>query len=282
MPAVIRLLRPQQWIKNAFVLAPLIFSGRFSDVPSTLSALAAVALFTVAASAVYVVNDLRDREADARHPDKRHRPLASGAVSPQVALAVLVALIAAGAIGAWFMPKVAAFAAGYIVLNVAYSIGLKQVPVLDLFAVSAGFVLRVYGGAAAIAVAVSNWMLVATLSLSLFLVVMKRRAELEHQGPEARSVLGSYTLPLLDRYAVVAATSTVVFYGFFVATVRPELTPTLPLVLLGVFRYWFIVEHTAAGESPTEALVRDWPLLATVLAYGLLSMWLVLQAGSVA
>ncbi|HEX7049744.1 MAG TPA: decaprenyl-phosphate phosphoribosyltransferase [Longimicrobiales bacterium] len=267
----LRLLRPGQWVKNAFVLAPLIFSGSFLSPTAVLRALGAVALFCTASAATYVLNDLRDREADRRHPVKRFtRPLASGDVSVGEAMSMLGLLCALLLAGSAFSPKAGAVTILYLGINVAYSLRLKHVPVLDLFLIGAGFVLRVLAGAVAISVVLSPWMLITTLCLALYLAVIKRRAELT-ATPEttARAVLRLYTRPLLDRYAELAAVSAIVFYGMFVTTVRPELVFTVPLVLFGLFRYWYIVER-GGGESPADALWGDVPLAVTVLAWGAL------------
>jgi decaprenyl-phosphate phosphoribosyltransferase len=272
--AVVRLLRPRQWVKNGFVLAPLIFSGEFVQPHAVLEAVLAMALFCVASSATYVFNDLIDREADARHPIKAHkRPIASGEVSPAQArtiIAVLVAILAASFV---WNAATAAVAVGYCLLNVAYSLKLKHVPVVDLFALAAGFVLRVYAGAVVLNVPLSSWMMITTLSLALYLASVKRRDELASAGHEGRSVLKLYSLRLLDRYAEMSALSAVVFYGLFVVTVRPKLNVTLPFVLFGLFRYWYIVETDGRGESPTEAVWSDWPLILTVIAWAAVCIW---------
>jgi 4-hydroxybenzoate polyprenyltransferase len=266
----LRLLRPRQWVKNAFVLAPLIFSGSFLRGEPVVDAVAATLLFCLASSATYVLNDLRDRDADRRHPTKRHkRPIAAGLVSvgeAKVMLGVLVVVLAAG--GA-LMPRAGAVIAAYLLLNVGYSLGMKHMPVLDLFCIATGFVLRVYAGAVAISVALSSWMLITTLSLALYLATIKRRTELRSAaGDGGRRVLEMYTLPLLDRYAELAAVSAIVFYGLFVISVRPQLSVTVPLVLFGLFRYWYLVERNGGGESPTDALWGDLPLASTVVLWG--------------
>jgi decaprenyl-phosphate phosphoribosyltransferase len=266
--AVARLLRPRQWIKNGFVLAPTVFAGVYTQRDSVARAVAAMLLFCVAASAVYTFNDLLDVEKDQLHPVKRHtRPIAAGALTVaqgRAILAVLVALLAAGLAA---LPAVAAALAGYIALNAAYSLRLKHVPVVDLFCIAGGFVLRVYAGAEAVAVPLSSWMLITTLSLALYLAAVKRRQELATSGQHARRVLGSYTVGLLDGYAQTAASASIVFYSLYVIDVRPELAITVPFVLLGMFRYSFLVQSRNLGESPTEALWSDLPLILTVVGW---------------
>jgi decaprenyl-phosphate phosphoribosyltransferase len=269
--AVLRLLRPRQWVKNVFVLAPLLFAQRFRDPWAISEALQAMVIFTLASCVVYVLNDLQDLAADRQHPTKRHsRPLASGEVSQHTARALLGILAVAFVLSIFMVPVITAVAGGYLALNVGYSLRLKRVPVVDLFCLASGFVLRVYAGAVAISVPLSSWMLITTLSLSLYLAAIKRREELSRSGPEAREVLGSYTPGLLDRYALIAAASAIVFYSLFVMTVRPGLVVTIPLVLFGLFRYWYIVESVGVGESPTDAILRDVPLGLTVIGWAVL------------
>jgi decaprenyl-phosphate phosphoribosyltransferase len=276
--AALRLLRPRHWIKNLFVLAPLIFSGLFTRRVSTLLAIFGTLLFCVAASFVYVFNDLADLPNDSLHPIKRHsRPLASGAVSvttARVMLVVLGALMMAGSLVS--VPLVAVLIV-YIALNVFYSLWLKRIPVVDIFCVAAGFVLRVYAGAAVINVPLSSWMLITTLSIALYLAAIKRREELAVQGDAARAVLGEYTLPLLDRFALMSSVCAMVFYSLFVVTTRPVLAGTIPLVLFGIFRYWFLVDRHGRGESPTDALWSDRQLAVTVVIWGLLCAYLLHQ-----
>lgn len=269
--AVFRLVRPRQWVKNVFVLAPLLFAERFRDRTSVVEALQATLIFTLASCVVYVLNDLQDLAADRQHPTKRYsRPLATGAVSETTAR-VLLGFLGAGLLLSLFLvPALAAVVGAYLALNVGYTLKLKHLPVVDLFCLASGFVLRVFAGAVAISVPLSSWMLITTLSLALYLAAIKRREELSRSGHEAREVLGSYTPALLDRYALIAAAGAIVFYSLFVMTVRPALVVTIPLVLFGFFRYWYIVESGGVGESPTDVLLRDIPLALTVIGWGLL------------
>lgn len=267
--AVARLLRPRQWVKNAFVLAPAVFAGVYLQADPVVRAVAAAALFCVASSAVYTFNDLLDVDRDRIHPVKRWtRPIASGAISVErarVVLGVLVVLLCAGLVA---LPAVALPVGAYIALNAAYTLRLKHVPVVDLFCIAGGFALRVYAGARAVDVPLSSWMLITTLSLALYLAAVKRRQELATSGGEARAVLGAYTVALLDQYAQTAASASIVFYSLYVIDVRPELAITVPFVLMGMFRYSYLVQSRNLGESPTEALWSDAPLILTILAWG--------------
>lgn len=270
---LIKLMRPRQWIKNGFVLAPLVFSGAFLDGQAVSAALLAAVLFCLASSATYVVNDLHDIERDRRHPTKSlSRPLACGQVSRSAALTLLAVLYALLLSSWWLVPAVIQVIAAYLLLNLAYTFVLKHQPVVDIFTIAIGFVLRVYAGAMALAVPVSSWMFVTTLCLALYLAAVKRRQELSQSGSEGRQVLEKYSLGLIDRYAEMAATGALVFYSMFVMSSRPELVATVPLVLFGLFRYWYVVEQ-GGGESPTDALLADWQLLVCVLLWVAVCAW---------
>lgn len=265
---LVRLVRPKQWVKNAFVFAPLVFARQFTDPRQIEASLFAFALFCVAASACYVLNDLHDVERDRRHAFKRwSRPIAAGLISTFEAYALLgtllAILVAAFAVDHALMTVVGA----YVVLNVAYTYVLKYQPVVDIFAIAIGFVLRVYAGSVALDVPLSGWMMITTLCLALYLAAVKRRQELSGSGSEGREVLARYSAALIDRYAEMAATGALVFYSLFVMSTNQRLTVTIPLVIFGMFRYWYVVDRQEVGESPTDVLLYDWPLLAVVAVW---------------
>jgi decaprenyl-phosphate phosphoribosyltransferase len=265
---LLKLMRPKQWVKNGFVLAPLIFSGEFLDAGAVSHALLAVLLFCVASSAAYIINDMQDIERDRRHPTKsKTRPLAAGIVSLPAALLFLAVLYAVLVWGWFVTPKVIMVIMAYLVLNLAYTFVLKHQPVIDIFTIAIGFVLRVYAGAMALEVPVSSWMSITTLCLALYLAALKRRQEFSQSGTEGRKVLDKYSISLVDRYAEMSATGALLFYSMFVMSAKPELVITIPLVLFGLFRYWFVVESLDGGESPTDALLGDWQLLLTVILW---------------
>jgi 4-hydroxybenzoate polyprenyltransferase len=270
---LLKLLRPKQWIKNGFVLAPLVFAGVFTQPAMVGRALAATVLFCLAASLVYILNDLCDLERDRIHPKKRlSRPLAAGAVTPAQAKAVMAALAVALLAGFTLSPLAMAGIAAYLAVNVAYSFKLKHQPVVDLFCVASGFVLRIAVGAFALPVPLTSWMLITTLCLALYLAAIKRRQELIASGDAGRAVLGRYTVALLDRYAEMSAVGAIVFYSLFTMTVKPALAYTVPCVLFGLFRYWFLVEN-GNGESPTDVIWTDIPLGLTVVVWGALCLY---------
>ena len=265
---LVQLLRPREWTKNAVVLAPLVFAGAFTDPTAVIMALLASLLFCATASAVYVLNDLHDVADDRLHPVKRlRRPLAAGQVGTNEAKVLLVVLYCVVGALCVLMPEVAHVVLGYIGLNVAHTWFLKRQPVIDIFSISTGFMLRVYAGAEVIAVPVSSWMFVTTLCLALYLATIKRRQELNRNQDTGREVLRQYTAPLLDRYAQMAATGALVFYSLFVMSSRPELVMTIPIVLFGLFRYGWLVEYRNEGESPSETLLGDWQLVLAIAAW---------------
>lgn len=278
MMSLLRSLRPEQWLKNGFVLAPLIFSGSLTDGDAVFRSLLAVAAFCAAASATYLVNDVLDREVDRGHPVKRNRPIASGAVGVGQALGMALILVIVGAGTAWFLGGwFPAVLGAYLVITLLYSILLKQMVFVDVLVVALGFVLRVVGGAVAIEVPVSRWILLCAYLLALYLALGKRRSELVLLGEEAgshRVVLGHYTLPMVDQAISVVLGATVLAYTLY--TVAPDtvakvgsegLMATVPVVLYGLFRYLYLLHRHELGGSPTKALLTDRPLLVCVLLW---------------
>jgi decaprenyl-phosphate phosphoribosyltransferase len=277
MQGLIKLVRPKQWVKNSFVFAPLIFAGEFLHSNSIYSTLFAAFLFCLAASAVYIVNDLKDIEKDRIHPEKsKKRPLASDQVSPQSAIILLILLYIV-LISFWsIVPNVIYVIFIYLALNWAYTLKLKHEPVIEIFIVAFGFVLRVYAGAMALTVPVSHWMFITTLSISLYLASIKRRQELLQSGSQSRGVLAYYSVTLIDRFAEMSAVTAVVFYSLYVMEVQPKLIVTVPLVIFGLFRYWYIVETLKGGESPTDVIIQDKQILLTVLLWVGCCIWVLL------
>ena len=279
LAGLVRSLRPAQWAKNTFVLAPLVFAGGLAAPGALARALAAFATFCAASSAVYLANDLRDREQDRNHPRKRHRPIAAGTLPAGVAGAAAVvlgaaALAASPALGRDF----AAALGGYLALQGLYTLWFKRVVILDALAIALGFVLRVYAGAAAVSVAVSPWLFLCTIFLALFLAFSKRRHELVLLADGAssqRGVLTEYSPVFLDQMMNVVTASAVVCYALY--AVAPEtvakhggrsLLVTVPLVLFGIFRYLYLVYHRQEERNPTEAILRDPPFLINMALWG--------------
>ncbi len=271
---LVKLMRPKQWVKNGFVFAPLVFSGQMLNPDALMYAFLATLLFCVASSATYVVNDINDIDFDRQHLKKsKSRPLASGLVSKSSSSVLLVSLYLVLVFGYMVMPKVILVIAAYLVLNLAYTFFLKHEPVVDIFTIAIGFVLRVVAGAVALDLDPSAWMCITTLCLALYLAAVKRRQELAQSGYEGRKVLKKYSVALVDRYAEMSATGALFFYSMFVMSVRPELVVTIPFVLYGLFRYWYVVELLDGGESPTDALFADWQLMAVVVLWVAACVW---------
>jgi len=270
---VFSLLRYKQWIKNGFVFAPLLFTANFT-LEAIFPVFCTAVFFCIAASAVYILNDLCDQAADQNHPKKSiTRPLASGRVSRRSAWMILTLLYGFLIVAYWLFPTVMPTIYAYVLLNVAYTFVLKHQPVIDIFTIAIGFVLRVYAGAQALAVPVSGWMFVTTLCLALYLAAIKRRQEINHSGSKARTSLNCYTVALLDRYAEMSAMGAIIFYGLFVMSTQPALIITIPLILFGIFRYWYVVEKNSGGESPTDVFFEDYYLIAVVLAWVVMCAW---------
>lgn len=271
---LLKLIRPKQWVKNGFVFAPLIFSGELLNPNAIKYTFLAAFLFCVASSATYIVNDLRDVEADKRHPKKsKSRPLASGVLSKNTALTLLAFLYLVLVSSYFVIPKVILVITIYLILNLAYTLFLKHEPVIDIFTIAIGFVLRIIAGAVALNLAPSVWMCVTTLCLALYLAAIKRRQELAQSGADGRKVLEKYSVSLVDRYAEMSATGALLFYSMFVMSTRPELATTIPLVLYGLFRYWYVVEALDGGESPTDALLADWQLMLVIVLWIAACVW---------
>lgn len=283
-----RLLRPDQWIKNLFVIAPLIFAHDLFEPGKVIIALSAFIAFSLTASAVYILNDLADVEADRLHPVKRHRPLAAGIVSKQHAVVLFLVLITAVTllVVSTLPSRFGLIVVMYFVLNVAYSYGLKDVILLDVFVIAAGFMLRVLAGAAAIQVAVSSWIILCTLFISLFLGFGKRRSELimirETGSPSKRKVLHLYSVGFVDQMLTIAAAGAVISYALYTVAPRTlevlgteQMIYTTIFVLFGIFRYLFLVHSEGNTENPANAIITDRTMLAVVVLWVLACVGLI-------
>lgn len=294
--AYLQLLRPAQWVKNIFVFAGLVFGWKLSDPNAVVLAVLAFVCFCFVASACYIINDVIDRQQDLLHPSKRNRPIARGAVSPGAAGLVAALLVAAaGLISTLGLPRAfAAVLAAYLLLILAYSFFLKQRMILDVIAISIGFVLRALGGAVAVEVAVSQWLIVCTFTLCLFLGFGKRRCELavmanNAQAARHRRTLEGYTLELLNHLlSISAGIAVVTFMLYTMESSRPEppfpkwmLIYTVPLVIYGLFRYAMLIE-SGRVTGPTDIIINDRPLLATVVLWLIMSGLIIYRGGRIA
>lgn len=267
-------LRPKQWAKNVLLLAALVFSGEFLSRESLVSAAAGFVSFSLVASAGYVFNDYLDREADRKHPKKKFRPIASGALPESVALVEMIGLLIVGFglawwLGGWFTAVLVA----YLVTTFSYSWFFKHIVILDVMFLAAGFVWRVIAGAAAIHVAVSAWLFLCTAFLALFVGFNKRRGELRELGDAAgtRRNLIEYNHDMLEEFQSITTANAVLSYSLYciLGAPTPWMTLTLPFVLYGIFRYVYLVEQKGEGAAPDETLLKDGPTLVAGLLYGL-------------
>jgi 4-hydroxybenzoate polyprenyltransferase len=276
MPPLVRALRPVQWSKNSLVFAALLFDKQVFDFDRLWRCFAAALVFCMVSSAIYLVNDIRDREQDQLHPRKRFRPIAAGQVSIAQAtriaiLLLLTALITSIAIRPAFVLVIL----GYIVLMLAYSYGLKRLVIVDVFAIATGFVLRAAGGAVAIAVTASPWLFVCTALGALFIGFGKRRNELitlEGTAGAHRANLDDYNVPMLDQIIAVVSAAMLVSYAFYTfdASTVPDshaMMLTIPFVAYGLFRYLFLMYRRGEGGSPELLLVRDPGLITCIIGW---------------
>jgi 4-hydroxybenzoate polyprenyltransferase len=277
---VLRSLRPEQWTKNLVVFAGLLFGSQLTRPDAVLVAALTFAVFCALSGSVYLFNDIADQEADRQHPLKRIRPLASGELSVGTAIAVATSLGAAAVAAAVLIrPTLGVVAAAYLLLLLGYSAALKHIVIVDVLAIAAGFVLRAAAGAVAVAVPISQWLLVCTTLLALFLALSKRRHELTllaEGAIEHRRILDEYSPYLLDQMVAVVTASTLIAYSVYAISAETaarlgtsRLGLTIPFVLYGIFRYLYLVHRRHGGGNPSALLITDRPLLACVALWAL-------------
>jgi 4-hydroxybenzoate polyprenyltransferase len=279
LKALIKAMRPRQWTKNGFIFFALIFDKQLFSLEPFLRTLEGFFLFCLISSAVYLLNDITDVEADRQHPKKKYRPIASGELSVRLArMAAIILVLLVLALGRLLSPAFAAIMALYFIINLLYSRWLKHIPILDALIVSTGFVLRVAGGVALITVErFSPWLYMLTILFSLYIALGKRRAEMDLLAEEAsahRKVLDGYTIPLLDQYITIVSGMTIVAYSLYTFS-APNLPAnhsmmlTIPFVVYGIFRYLQLIQTGHAAGAPDEVALKDRPLQFTVLLWGL-------------
>jgi len=293
LSATVRLMRPHQWVKNGFVLVGLIFGHGFTDQALLSKAGVLFAAFCLVSSGVYVVNDVLDREADRAHPKKRDRPVACGTVGAGTAIAIALLLAAGGfALAGWVSSTALGLAACYVVLNLGYSAGLKHIAILDVFLISAGFMLRIFAGTLGLGIAPSHWLLLCGLMVTVFLGFAKRRAELFALGSEDRAgggratlqrrVLDDYSAKLLDQLIAISAAGAMVAYALYTLDAKTiathgtdRLVYTVPFVLYGLFRYMHVLYRGRGGADPAAELLGDPHLLAATTGWLAVVIWLI-------
>ncbi|NPV66788.1 MAG: decaprenyl-phosphate phosphoribosyltransferase [Anaerolineae bacterium] len=275
--ALLRTMRPRQWVKNGMVFVGLVFDAQMFDLQATARVAVAFVLFCLVAGTVYIINDLADLEKDRLHPRKRYRPLPAGELPVGVAVAagVLLPLITLG-IAAWFSPPLALTLLGYLLLQLAYSFWLKNVVLIDVLVIGAGFLLRVVAGVVVIEVArFSPWLYVVTGFASLFFAVGKRRQELlllNDRAETVRPAYRNYTPALLDDMLRMVTTGTLLAYTLYTFEAHPErpfMLLTIPFALYGIMRYLYVIHVQGKGSAPDEVLLEDVPLMVTILLWGL-------------
>lgn len=287
--AILRTLRPHQWVKNLFVAAPLVFSQQLFEPTAALRTAAAMLAFCALSGAVYAFNDVRDVAEDRAHPRKRFRPIAAGELSERNAL-ILAGLLIAGALGvcAVIALELAVVAAGYVVVNLSYSLVLKRIAWVDVGLIAAGFLLRVTAGAYAIDVPESVWLLACTGLLATLLGLGKRAHELwlareaERDAAETRPALAGYRLATVRTVMMLLALATCVVYALYTQDTRTisefgtrRLVWTLPFCVLGIGRFMYLAIISPGSSSPTEAMLRDWPFLLNIAVWALVVLLII-------
>lgn len=290
MAALLITFRPSHWIKNTFVYAPLVFSGRFTQINMCLKTTLAFISFCLVSSAIYTINDVCDRGEDRQHPMKRLRPIASGAVMPNRAiLTSILLMIFALALACFLNWLVILVLLIYIATNIAYSLAIKHIAILDVMTIALGFVLRIVGGGMAISVIPSYWLILCTVMISIFLGFTKRRVEMltVNLGQNnSRPVLKDYSIEFLDQVIPMVTGATILAYALYTVDAHTQMVLgtramllTLPFVIYGLLRYIYIIYHLKKSADPTETLIHDTPTIVNLLLWIVTSL-LVVRFGS--
>jgi 4-hydroxybenzoate polyprenyltransferase len=286
----IELIRPKQWIKNLFIFAPILFAGYLFDLQMLKANIIAFIAFCGISSSVYILNDIMDIESDRAHRKKRFRPLATGDISiPQARILFIILLIITFAVSLTLNYYFVAIIFIYFINNLLYSFKIKHIVLLDVFSISIGFMLRVAAGAYAIDVNISSWMIITTIFISLFLAISKRRAELS--GPDQenlekqRRVLFDYDVTFVDQLNTIAATGTIIAYALYtvsdkalVAFHTDKLIYTTPFVIYGIFRYMYLLHKKNLGESPTQIVTKDIPIIVNSILWFIACSFIIYKA----
>jgi len=285
---IIRSLRPKQWIKNLFIVAPVVFSRELGNLYVDIKILAGFVLFCTMAGCVYLINDIADAEQDRLHPEKRHRPLPSGRISRTEAVAAAAVICCLSVFFSfWLHPFFGVIVSSYFIMNLLYSFWLKHMVILDVLIIAVGFVLRVEAGSVIIQIPPSPWIIMSTLLLALFLGFAKRRGEILSEGnfyggPEAgrasigdsRAVLNHYSPELLDNFLLITATAAVMSYAIYTASDyvyakfgTHNLIYTTVFVIYGLFRYYYLIHQKNLGSNPSEVLYSDYPMVVNLVLW---------------
>lgn len=278
--ALLMLLRPKQWVKNSFVAAPLFFALKVDQLPAWEASIAAVVAFTFIASAIYILNDVRDREEDRLHPVKKHRPIAAGAVKIPTAAFLAILLLAFGFLITSVLPKACFYViVTYILMNISYSFFIKRIAILDVITIALGFVLRVLMGAYAIEVVVSPWIILSTFLLALFLGFGKRLHEYNIMNAKSRQALSGYNREFLDKLINATCATSLISYAIYAVEVAQRMGKTnfvftVFFVAFGLFRYLQFLYLNKEGGSPESILYTDRLFIANILAWLITCVWI--------
>ena len=291
LSTLLSVMRVQHWVKNGFVIAPLLFSKQFYLLDKCLLASLAFISFCAISSAIYIINDLCDRNEDRQHPTKKNRPIAAGVVGTLEAILLSVILMALSLVLAGYVGwRLLLLTAIYGALNIGYSLGIKHIAILDVMTIAAGFVLRILAGSVAISVEPSHWLVLCTIMISMFLGFTKRRSELvglsDSQG-NSRLVLKDYSVSFLDQAIAMVTAATIICYALYTVDARTvtqvvgtrAMLFTVPSVMYGLFRYIYIIYHFKKGEDPTQTLIHDVPTIINLIIWVAISI-LVVNYGS--
>lgn len=282
---LIKLLRIQSWVKNIFIFVPLVFSKHLFDFNVVVNVFIGFIVFSITSSFVYVFNDIIDEERDKHHPQKKIRPIASGIINKKEATLFLFFLLLIMIFFSFELnPKFVFMIWLYVLINIAYSIYLKKVVIVDIFCIAAGFLIRVVSGAFIISVYLSNWLILTTIFLSLFLAVMKRRVEIANSSNSAiqREVLKDYSLDFIDLIAAITSAAVILSYALYTVAERTilafgseYLVFTTLFVIFGIFRYMFLAIKKNMGENVAEVFYKDIPMIINLILYLCSSLYLI-------
>ena len=294
MTTIIKLMRPGHWVKNGFVIAPLLFAHKFNNSAMCIKVALTFAAFCAVSSIIYIINDMCDRREDQNHPTKKNRPIASGAIGISEAIMLSIILTILGFAAALTVSyRVTVVVLLYAAINLIYSLKIKHIAILDVMTIAAGFVLRVLAGSSAISVLPSHWLILCTIMISLFLGFTKRRAELigiavDGKPNNTRIVLKDYSVAFLDQVIAVVTGATVVCYALYTVDARTvevfgsrAMLLTVPPVIYGIFRYIYIIYHLQKGDDPTKALFHDIPTLVNLVIWITIAMLVVTKGADI-
>lgn len=277
--AIIKSMRPKQWVKNVFMLAALVFDRQLTDINATGKTLLGIFLFCMLSGSIYLINDVFDKKADQNHPTKKDRPIASGILPVRTAILAAVVIVSASLFASFHLSTAFGIISSiYFIMNLAYSFKLKHIPIIDVMIIATGFVLRVAAGVSLIQVErFSPWLYVVTTLLALFIGFGKRRAEivcLSENANQHRKVLDGYSLEFLDQLITIVSGTTIVAYSLytFSAPNLPEnnsMMLTIPFVLYGLFRYLYLINVKKSGGAPEELILSDRPLQICILLWSI-------------